>query len=48
MRLSAGADKPAVLPFDGLSHPISVAVTEAGEVYVVDDGNHRIVELKGP
>jgi serine/threonine protein kinase, bacterial len=33
------------LPFTGLNHPVSVAVDTAGDVYVVDGGNHRVLKL---
>jgi serine/threonine protein kinase/sugar lactone lactonase YvrE len=39
--------KPAlsVLPFTGLHSPAGVAVDTAGDVFVVDAGNHRVVKL---
>jgi hypothetical protein len=43
LKLATGADKAAILPFNGLIHPVSVA----GDVYVVDAATHRVVELKG-
>jgi serine/threonine-protein kinase len=34
-----------VLPFTGLSNPGGVAVDTAGDVYVADSGNNRVVKL---
>ena len=33
------------LPFTGLKHPAGVTVDAAGNVYVVDYGNSRVVKL---
>jgi DNA-binding beta-propeller fold protein YncE len=29
----------------GINHPVRVAVDTAGNVYVVDGGNHRVLKL---
>jgi NHL repeat len=34
-----------VLPFTGLKRPAAVAVGTAGDVYVLDDGNFRVLKL---
>jgi serine/threonine-protein kinase len=34
-----------VLPFNGLDHPWGVAVDTAGNLYVLDRGNNRVVKL---
>jgi serine/threonine protein kinase, bacterial len=34
-----------VLPFTGLDDPVGVAVDTAGNVYVTDNGNNRVVKL---
>jgi hypothetical protein len=34
------------MPFSGLKKPWGVAVSAAGDVYVADYGNLRVVELK--
>jgi serine/threonine-protein kinase len=34
-----------VLPFTGLSVPVGVAVDAAGDLYVTDAGNNRVLEL---
>ncbi len=41
----APASRPTVLPFTGLTYPSSVAVDAAGNVYVTDTGNDRVVKL---
>jgi serine/threonine protein kinase, bacterial len=34
-----------VLPFTGLNGPIGVAVDGAGNLYVADSGNNRVLKL---
>ena len=34
-----------VLPFTGLTNPIGVAVDAAGNLYVSDSGNNRVLKL---
>jgi DNA-binding beta-propeller fold protein YncE len=43
--LQAGSSTPTKLPFTGLFVPKGVAVDAAGNVYVVDSGNRRVVKL---
>ena len=45
MKLAHGATASTQLPFTGLSHPTGVAVDTAGNVYVADSGNHRVLKL---
>jgi serine/threonine-protein kinase len=45
VRLAAGSSAQAVLPFTGLSKPGGVAVDAAGNLYVADYGNHRVLKL---
>ena len=33
---------------DSLNHPTGVAVDSAGRLYIVDDGNHRVLEFDTP
>ena len=33
------------LPFNGLNHPQGISVDTAGNVYVVDTGNNRVLKL---
>jgi serine/threonine protein kinase, bacterial len=33
------------VPFTDLKHPVAVAVDNAGNVYVADVGNDRVLEL---
>jgi serine/threonine-protein kinase len=35
-----------VLPFTGLSNPLGVAVDTAGNVYVTDNSNNRVLKLQ--
>jgi serine/threonine protein kinase, bacterial len=35
------------LPFTGLNQPYAVAVDSAGDVYVTDWGNNRVLKLPG-
>jgi serine/threonine protein kinase, bacterial len=35
------------LPFTGLNQPYAVAVDAAGNIYVADWGNNRVVKLPG-
>ena len=37
--------RPEVLPFSGLTYPSGVAVNSAGDVYLADSGNDRILKL---
>ena len=41
----SGYGPPSLLPFTGFNHPGGVAVDTAGDVYVVDGDNFRVVEL---
>jgi serine/threonine-protein kinase len=43
--LAAGATIQTVLPFTGLDRPAGVAVEGAGNVYVTDYGNNRVLKL---
>jgi serine/threonine-protein kinase len=45
--LPAGLTAPVELPFTGLNRPTGVAVDTAGNVYVADSGNNRVLELPG-
>jgi serine/threonine-protein kinase len=45
VKLPAGSDTQAVLPFTGLYNPAGVAVDSAGTLYVTDTGNSRVVKL---
>lgn len=45
VKLAAGSNTPAELPFTGLKNPLGVAADTAGNVYVVDNGNNRILKL---
>ena len=40
------ASVQAVVPAVGLSHPLGVAVDSSGDVFIVDAGNGRVVEVK--
>jgi len=40
-----GANTPTVLPFTGLNTPLAVAVDTAGNVYVADKFNNRVLKL---
>ncbi len=42
---NAPAARQTVLPFTGLTYPISVAVDAAGNVYLTDTGNDRVLKL---
>ena len=37
--------RQTVLPFTGLNQPCAVAVDTAGDLYVIDSGNNRVVKL---
>ena len=39
------APRQAVLPFTGLTNPSGVAVDAAGDVYLADSSNHRVLKL---
>ncbi len=44
MKLAAGSNTQTDLPFDGLNHPDGVAVDPAGNVYVTDTDNNRVLK----
>jgi serine/threonine-protein kinase len=46
LKLSAGATNSTALPFAGLMKPWGISVDGAGNVYVVDGGNNRVLELR--
>jgi len=39
------AGQQTTLPFSGLYQPVEVALDSAGDVFITDDGNHRVLEL---
>ncbi|HET9117343.1 MAG TPA: SBBP repeat-containing protein, partial [Pseudonocardiaceae bacterium] len=39
------SSRQLVLPFTGLHYPSGVAVDSAGNVYVTDRGNNRVLKL---
>jgi DNA-binding beta-propeller fold protein YncE len=45
LKLPAGSNTPSVLPFTGPLSPWGVAVDSAGNLYVTDQGNNRVVKL---
>ena len=45
LKLAAGSPTQAVLPFTGLNYPGGVAVDSAGNLYVTDGGNNRVLKL---
>jgi serine/threonine-protein kinase len=45
LKLPAGASSPSVLPFTGLHDPDDVAVDTAGNVYLLDSMNFRVLKL---
>jgi ipoprotein LpqH len=45
LKLAAGSATPEVLPFTGLNNPDGVAVDTAGDLYVTDLNNNRVVKL---
>ena len=45
LKLPAGSSTPTVLPFIDLSEPFSVAVDSAGNIYVTDMVNARVLKL---
>jgi serine/threonine protein kinase, bacterial len=45
LKLPAGSDTPATLPFTGLNDPYGVAVDSSGSVYVTDNTNQRVLKL---
>ena len=46
LKLAAGSSTQTVLPFTGLISPKGVAVDTAGNLYVTDDGQHRVLKLR--
>ena len=46
LKLAAGATTQRVVPFSGLSGLGGVAVNSAGDVYVADRGNHRVLNWR--
>ena len=45
LKLAAGSGTQTVLPFTGLNEPAGVAVDTAGNVYVTDASNNRVLKL---
>jgi serine/threonine-protein kinase len=45
LKLAAGSTSPTELPFTGLSVPQGVAVDTAGNIYVADRNNDRVLKL---
>jgi DNA-binding beta-propeller fold protein YncE len=45
LKLAAGSNTQTVLPFTGLKYPDGVAVDTAGDVYVADFDNNRVLKL---
>ena len=45
VKLAAGSSTQTVLPFAGLNQPTGVAVDGAGNLYVTDFQNNRVVKL---
>jgi serine/threonine-protein kinase len=45
MRLRKDTTASITLPFNGLKGPQGVAVDSAGNVYVADAGNNRVLKL---
>ena len=45
LKLAAGSATQSVLPFTGLNYPAGVAVDAAGNLYVADSDNNRVVKL---
>ena len=45
MKLAAGSATQTVLPFTGLNAPTVWRWTAAGNVYVADHGNNRVLKL---
>jgi hypothetical protein len=46
--LRPNASRQTVLPFTGLNQPTAVAVDAAGNLYVTDWGNNRVLKLPVP
>ncbi len=45
LKLPAGSTTQVALPFTGVKDPQGVAVDTAGNVYVADKGNNRVLKL---
>jgi serine/threonine-protein kinase len=45
LKLPAGSNTQAQLPFTGLNRPGGVAVDTTGNVYIIDGGNKRVLKL---
>ena len=46
LKLPAGATAPTTLSATGLAGPTGIAVDTAGDVYVADAGNNRVLRLR--
>ncbi len=45
LKLAAGSNNTTTLPFTGVDQPMGVAVDSAGNLYVSDHSNNRVVKL---
>ena len=43
--LRHNASRQTAMPFTGLNQPCAVAVDTAGDLYVIDSGNNRVLKL---